>query len=85
MICGTKSGRDMDKITEAGLTLTDPEVVSVPAIKDFPLTLECKVIYRQEQDASTLPDDIRSKYYSMETGDHIAYYGEIADAYVIED
>lgn len=85
MICGTKSGRDMDKIREAGLTLADPEVVSVPAIKDFPLTLECRVIYRQEQDASQLPDVIRRQFYSMDPGDHISYFGEIVDAYVIED
>ena len=85
MICGTKSGRDMDKIREAGLTLADPEVVSVPAIRDFPLTLECRVIYRQEQDASQLPDVIRRQFYSMDPGDHISYFGEIVDAYVIED
>lgn len=85
MICGTRSGRDMDKIREAGLTLADPEVVSVPAIKDFPLTLECRVIYRQEQDASQLPDVIRRQFYSMDPGDHISYFGEIVDAYVIED
>ena len=85
MICGTRSGRDMDKIREAGLTLADPEVVSVPAIRDFPLTLECRVIYRQEQDASQLPDVIRRQFYSMDPGDHISYFGEIVDAYVIED
>lgn len=85
MICGTKSGRDMDKIREAGLTLADPEVVSVPAIKDFPLTLECKVIYRQEQDATQLPDAIRKQFYSVDPGEHISYFGEIVDAYLIED
>lgn len=85
MICGTRSGRDMDKIREAGLTLADPEVVSVPAIRDFPLTLECRVIYRQEQDASQLPDVIRRQFYSMDPGDHISHFGEIVDAYVIED
>lgn len=85
MICGTKSGRDMDKISEAGLTLVDPEVVSVPAIKDYPFTLECKVIYRQEQDASQLPEEIRRHFYSMEPGEHISYFGEIVDAYVIEE
>ena len=75
----------MDKIREAGLTLADPEVVSVPAIRDFPLTLECRVIYRQEQDASQLPDVIRRQFYSVDPGDHISYFGEIVDAYVIED
>ena len=84
MICGTKSGRDMDKIAEAGLTLEEPEVISVPAIRDYPLTLECRVIYRQEQDASQLPEEIRSRFYSMESGDHISYFGEIVDAYIIE-
>lgn len=43
MICGTKSGRDMDKIGEAGLNPVDPEVISVPGLQDFPLTLECRV------------------------------------------
>ena len=40
-ICGSKSGRDIDKVAEAGLTLVEPQEVSVPAIKEFPLTLEC--------------------------------------------
>ena len=61
------------------------EAVSVPAIRDFPLTLECRVIYRQEQDTSQLPDVIRSQFYSRETGEHISYFGEIVDAYVIEE
>ena len=84
-VCGTKSGRDMDKITEAGLTLVDSEKISVPAIREFPLTLECRVIYRQEQNAASLPEEIRRQFYTIETEDHITYYGEIVDAYIIED
>ena len=84
-VCGTKSGRDMNKITEAGLTLVDPEKISVPAIREFPLTLECRVIYRQEQNAASLPEEIRRQFYTIETEDHITYYGEIVDAYIIED
>ena len=84
-ICGTDSGRNMDKIKEAGLTPVIPEVISVPGIKEFPLTLECRVIYRQEQDASRLPEDIRRQLYTIETEDHIAYYGEIVSAYMIEE
>lgn len=84
-VCGTKSGRDIDKIKEAGLTLAEPVVISVPAIKEFPLTLECRVIYREEQDASRLPEPIRRQFYSIEAQDHISYYGEIVSAYMIED
>ena len=43
-VCGGKCGRNMDKIQAAGLTLVAPEVVSVPAVREFPLTLECKVV-----------------------------------------
>jgi flavin reductase (DIM6/NTAB) family NADH-FMN oxidoreductase RutF len=84
-VCGAKSGRDMDKIAECGLTLVDPEAVSVPAIKEYPLTLECRVIYRQEQDASLLPEDIRQQFYGIENDEHVAYYGEIVAAYMIEE
>ena len=83
-ICGSKSGRDMDKITESNLTLVEPEVVSVPAIKEYPLTLECRVIYRQDHDPSQIQDDIKSVFYA--DGDyHTVYIGEIVDAYIIED
>jgi flavin reductase (DIM6/NTAB) family NADH-FMN oxidoreductase RutF len=78
------SGRDMDKISEAGLTLEEPEKISVPGIREFPLTLECRVLYKEEQDASKLPEDIRRQFYSIEKSEHTAYYGEIVAAYMIE-
>ena len=81
--CGTKSGRDTDKIADMGLTLEDPEVISVPGIKELPLTLECKVIYRQRQENDKIPADLFDRYYPA--GDyHTAFYGEIVSAYVIE-
>ena len=83
-ICGTKSGRDMDKIKECGLTLVDPDVITVPGIKEYPLTLECKVIYRQDQEPSLIADDVQQQFYPA--GDyHTMYIGEIVDAYYIED
>ena len=85
ILCGTRSGRDMDKVAAAGLTLVEPEVVSVPAIKEFPLTLECRVLYREEQECSRLDGQIISDFYTEETADHIAYYGEIVASYLIED
>lgn len=92
--CGTKSGRDTDKITELGLTLEDPLSISVPGIRELPLTLECKVIYKQQQDLSAIPTDLLECYYPQ-NGDnsyhgsnrdyHIAFYGEIVNAYLIQD
>lgn len=88
--CGTKSGRDTDKIKDMGLTLVDSDAVSVPGIKELPLTLECKVIYKQKQDLCAIPAALMERFYPV-VGEqdfrdyHIAYYGEILNAYVIED
>ena len=88
-ICGTRSGRDMDKIKELGLTLEPGETVSVPGIKEFPLTLECKVIYRQDQDPAAINEENTARFYpkneQFPAGDyHTAYYGQITAAYIIE-
>ena len=87
-VCGTKSGRDMNKIQELGLTLEDPQVISVPGIKELPITLECRVVYKQDQNLDFLDEDKRLRYYAPGTandGDyHTAYYGEVLAAYIIE-
>jgi len=93
-ICGTKSGRDADKIKDLNLTLVDSEIVDVPAIKEIPLTLECKVIYKQKQDENAIPKEIKEKnypegvpgdFYGANRDYHTAYYGEIVSAYIIEE
>ena len=84
--CGTKSGRDEDKIQAMNLTLEDPDKISVPGIRELPLTLECKVLYRQAQNSNGLPQEIISRYYPGEVQDHhTAFYAEIVSAYIIED
>ena len=93
-VCGTKSGRDMNKIEELGLHLEEPMSISVPGIKELPLTLECKVLYKQQQDLSAIPRKILDRYYPVEDDTlhpgsdrdyHICYYGQILKAYIIED
>lgn len=91
-VCGTQSGRDADKETEAHLTLEAPEIISVPGIKEYPLTLECRILYSQEQVLERIPEDIREKmypqdvdgtYHSANRDPHTAYIGEIVAAYII--
>ena len=93
-VCGTKSGRDLDKIKELGLTLVASDNITVPGIKELPLTLECKVIYKQKQDLAAIPEDIIARYYPEIPGAdfdgqsrdyHYVYYGEIVGAYMIEE
>ena len=88
-VCGTRSGRDMDKFAELSLQTEPGQTVSVPGIRQLPLTLECKVIYRQEQDESAINQENTKRYYpkdaSQPKGDyHTAYYGQITAAYIID-
>lgn len=91
--CGTKSGYDIDKINELNLTLVDSDCISTPGIKELPLTLECRVIYKQEQDKNQIekdnidrfyPENVDSSFHGSNKDFHTAYYGEILKAYIIE-
>ena len=84
-ICGTQSGRDIDKVKEAGLTLEEAEMNGVPGIKEYPLTMECKVLYSQDQVLEKIPKDSLDRFYSGEERSdfHTMYVGEIVDSYII--
>ncbi|MCR4780469.1 MAG: flavin reductase family protein [Ruminiclostridium sp.] len=81
--CGSKSGRDVDKIKELGLTLVDSQVISVPGIKELPLTLECRVAARQKQEPALIGEAYRKAFYPEPCDAHIMYFGEIVNAYII--
>ena len=85
-VCGSQSGRDVDKAAAAGLTLCEPERIRTPGIAEYPLTLECEVIYSQRQVLESIPEEIRERYYShgSDLGDaHTLYIGRILDAYIL--
>lgn len=91
-ICGSKSGHNIDKLTEAGLTLEQPETIQTPGIREYPLTLECKLLYAQRQELSLIPEDIRTAMYPQDVDGshpmanrdpHTTYIGQIVDAYLI--
>ncbi|MBY9018151.1 MAG: flavin reductase family protein [Candidatus Lokiarchaeota archaeon] len=46
--CGTRSGRDVNKWEQLGLTKEKGKVVQVPLVKEFPWNMECKVVNRLE-------------------------------------
>lgn len=92
--CGTKSGRDVDKFAQLGLTPEDPVAIQTPGIRQLPLTLECKVLYTQPQELGAIPQDILERYYPQNVDGtdpgknrdrHVAYYAEIVSAYLITD
>lgn len=42
-LCGTKSGKEVDKFKEAKLTKEVSKIVKAPSIKECPINIECKV------------------------------------------
>lgn len=91
-VCGSMSGRDVDKVKEAGLELEEPEIIKVPGIRQYPLTLECRVLYREPQDLKKYPEEALA-YYPQDVGSencgankdvHVTYIGEIVSAYIIK-
>lgn len=81
MFCGTKSGRDFDKIKECGLVLLDGQKVDTPIIGDCELHFECKVVYKQDMVNGDLDEEIKTSKY--ENGDyHVMYFGEIVASYL---
>ena len=41
--CGVRSGRDVDKFKETGLTREKADIVSAPMIQESPVSIECRV------------------------------------------
>ena len=93
-MAGRQSGRNVDKVAELGLTLVDAEVIDTPAVLECPITLECKVMYKQLLDETAIPSEVMQAFYpAVSAGDedipkpdmHVAYYGEIVASYIIEE
>lgn len=82
-LCGSKSGRDMDKIAAAKLTLADSQAIATPIIATAGLQLECKVIFKQTMQPENLAAEEQAACYA--DGDyHTLYFAEIVAAYKTE-
>ena len=91
-VCGWQSGRDVDKAAAAHLTPEPPMANATPGVREYPLTLECEVVYSRTQDPALLPGDVRAAMYPpdvdgscpMSNRDaHVEYIGRIVAAYII--
>ena len=74
MLCGSKSGRDMDKVKEAGLTaVTDDGPIY---FKEARLVMQCRKLYFQDlQPVNFLDGSIEKNYPQKDY--HRWYVGEI--------
>lgn len=75
-LLGTKSGRDGDKISETGLTLTKSRKVNSPCFNESDLIIECKKIYWQDMEPENFLDKSIFEKYPLKDF-HRIYFGEI--------
>lgn len=80
-ICGSKSGRNMDKIRVCGFTLGQSSKVSTPYITQSAIHYECRIIHKHRLDPAALDPAIDDKYYQTKDW-HMVYYGEILGTYI---
>ena len=81
--CGTHSGRDEDKIANAGLSVAFTES-DTPAIAQARLVLECKKLYVSDLKAENFLDQTIIERWYPEKDFHRAYVLQILTAYIKE-
>lgn len=81
-LCGTKSGREIDKIKECGLTLRYG-AGNAPFFDEAEWVLVCKKAYVQDlQPDCVLDREHILPYYGEQGGWHRMYVGEVVEAYI---
>lgn len=82
-LCGTKSGRDIDKVKETGLTVE--HIDGIPYFSQSKLVLICKKLYAQSLNAESLIEKSLASNYNAEGSDwHKMYINEIVKVLVKE-
>jgi len=77
-LCGTKSGRDMDKFAAAGLTRVQSAHVAAPSIAECPINVECRVYARVAPPHELLPPSHRERPL---TEQHTIYFARVLGTY----
>lgn len=74
--CGTKSGRDVDKVKECGFTVAETQC-GAPYFQEAELVLVCRKRMTMPMDPAAMPDEVKQTLYK---GDyHNIYWGEIVE------
>ena len=77
-LCGSKSGRDVDKVKECGFTVKTAEC-GAPYFEEASLVLVCRKRFVQPMDPRLIPDDVKERWYPQKDY-HTMYIGEIVEA-----
>ncbi len=75
-VLGAKSGRDMDKMNESGLTAK--EIDNSMTFDEAEVTLVCRKLFKQELDKANMPEKIAEVVYGNDAP-HVMFIGEVVD------
>ena len=79
--CGTKSGRDVDKLKECKLSVVPAQKVDTPIINLSGFHYECKIVCESEINPDFLCKEYREDLYADNDDYHTFYFGEIVACY----
>lgn len=82
-ICGSKSGRDIDKFDETNMTATYLDGFPVPTIEECHIHILCKIAYKQSMEPSLIKANYVEKCYD-DKDYHVLYHGEVLSVYMSE-
>lgn len=83
-ICGTKSGRDIDKVAATGLTPVELESGNM-TFGEARLTLDCRKLFKTSmQEANFIDKELLEMWYGAHGGLHDVYVVEIENVYTNE-
>ena len=77
-LCGTKSGREMDKFKAAGLTRVPSMHVQPPSILECPINVECRIYTRVAPPHQLLTPEHRQRPIEEQ---HTIYFAEVLGTY----
>ena len=78
--CGSKSGRDTDKISAMDIRLLEPHMLSTPVIAGCRYHLECRIRSRILLNEDSFSPDFADRFYKS-SDFHMLYFGEIMSCY----
>jgi flavin reductase (DIM6/NTAB) family NADH-FMN oxidoreductase RutF len=83
-VCGTKSGRDVNKFKELGMTAAKGLEVKAPHIEECPVHIECEIVYRAPMKPGELKAPIEGEVYPTKDL-HVLYFGEVKGVYEVDE
>jgi flavin reductase (DIM6/NTAB) family NADH-FMN oxidoreductase RutF len=83
-VCGSKSGRDMDKLGEYDVATTPGQHVQTVTIDDCPMVYECRVMHWNDVIPPNLAPEAEWSFYRGQDY-HRVYFGEILGTYASPD